>query len=154
MEKKYYLEGDLFYKSKGVAGYAQIPHCFTESHINLLNSIVWFGTAEKDRDGQRFYTIDDKYLKVKIVPIPKKDGYLDYYEIYLDGILVDSAQTNDEARKKVDRYLGKRLVDFFRKEECRCQMLNSLKQRTKMIMSSISTTIRVRLNRLAEMVIG
>ena len=58
MKRKYYLEGDLFYKSQGVAGYAQVPHCFTKDHLDLLNEILEKGYRGEDAHGI-YYIIDE-----------------------------------------------------------------------------------------------
>lgn len=57
--KRYYLEGDLFHPSKGIAGHAQVPHCFNEGHNGLLNKIVEQGERHVDENGRVYYTISD-----------------------------------------------------------------------------------------------
>lgn len=57
------MEGDLFYPSQRVSGYAQVPHCFTEEHVSILNRIARFGQRHEENDGRVFYLIEEDRLK-------------------------------------------------------------------------------------------
>ena len=94
--KKYYLDGDLFYKSKGISGYAQVPHCFTKDHVCLLNKIATEGVRHEEIDGDAikvYYTLPEKGKSMND-PISDQMAY------------ANKRMTNDEV---VERYIPKEI---------------------------------------------